>query len=228
MIDLGRASAISNGNNTPLQKDNCRKSIYSSALTIKSSQLNSKFQKLATTLQIICSKDYVTMAPDLYSSSVRTAAERTKLALKKYTKAIHANYTIQVHTLRKEKIIRANEKKTHPVLHSIETNRKNNRTIEYRQHTMASSCLWFTGMEHRNSVGNFPLFWRENADLCIHSNLLVKFLWSLPKRSFLQHFYVFYSCGILMFFLFLCFCIPVSQIEPYFDKNRALLRQNRS
>jgi hypothetical protein len=91
MIDLGRASAISNENNTSLQKDNCRKSIYSSPLTIKSSQLNSNFQKLATTLQIICSKDYVTMAPDLYSSSVRTAAERTKLALKKYTKATHAH-----------------------------------------------------------------------------------------------------------------------------------------
>ena len=83
---------------------------------------------------------------------------------------------------------------------------------------MASSCLWFTGMEHRNSVGNFPLFWRENVELCIHSNLLVKFLWSLPKRSFLQHFYVFYSCRIPMFFLFLCFCIPVFKIGPYFDK----------
>nr|ACR37427.1 unknown [Zea mays] len=31
------------------------------------------FRKLATTLQIICSKDYATMAPELYSSdSVRT------------------------------------------------------------------------------------------------------------------------------------------------------------
>jgi hypothetical protein len=83
-------SAISNENNTSLQKGNCRKSIYSSALTIKSSQLNSKFHKLETTLQIICRMDYyVTMAPDLYSSeSVRTAAKRTKLALKKHTKAV--------------------------------------------------------------------------------------------------------------------------------------------
>lgn len=33
MTDLGTASAISNENNTSLQKDNCRKSIYSSALS---------------------------------------------------------------------------------------------------------------------------------------------------------------------------------------------------
>jgi hypothetical protein len=69
------------------------KSIYYSALTIKSSQLNSMFRKLATTLQIICSKDYATMAPELYSSdSVRTAAERTKLALKKYLKAMQTEH----------------------------------------------------------------------------------------------------------------------------------------
>lgn len=51
------------------------------------------FRKLATTLQIICSKDYATMAPELYSSdSVRTAAERTKLALKKYLKAMQTEH----------------------------------------------------------------------------------------------------------------------------------------
>lgn len=72
-------------------------------------------------------------------------------------------------------------------------------------------------MNHRNSVGNFPLFWRENVELCIHSNLLVKFYGAYPTIIsstflcflFLQNSYV---------FLFLCFCIPVFQIGPYFDK----------
>lgn len=83
----------------------------------------------------------------------------------------------------------------------------------------ASSCLWFT--EWSIGIMYFFLFWRENVELCIHSNLLVQLLcfsYNLPKRSFLQHSYVFYSWRIPMFFLFLCFCVAVFQIGPYLDK----------
>lgn len=69
------------------------------------------FRKLATTLQIICSKDYATMAPELYSSdSVRTAAERTKLALKKYLKAMQTEHNSGSYSTT-GKVIHANKKK---------------------------------------------------------------------------------------------------------------------